>query len=90
MFEGYEAERLNFLQKLNADWLPYIHGETNMTDQQKQTVQLTSDAEPTAAKKSQSVLRVSQRTVENIIQTRTMIQRPPLINELKRQKNLRL
>ena len=36
-----------------------------MTDQQKQTVQLTSDAEPTAAKISQSVVGVSQRTVEN-------------------------
>ena len=36
-----------------------------MTDQQKQTVQLTSDAEPTAAKNSQTVVGVSQRTVEN-------------------------
>ena len=36
-----------------------------MTDQQNQTVQLTSDAEPTAAKISQSVVGVSQRTVEN-------------------------
>ena len=65
LFERYEAERLNFLQTLNADWLPYNHGETNMTDQQNQTVQLTSDAEPTAAKTSQSVLGVSQQTVEN-------------------------
>ena len=30
-----------------------------------QTVQLTSDAEPTAAKNSQTVVGVSQRTVEN-------------------------
>ena len=65
LLERYEAERINFLQTLNAEWLPYIHGETNMTDQQKQTVQLTSDAEPTAAKNSQSVVEVSQRTVEN-------------------------
>ena len=65
LFERYEAERLNFLQTLNAEWLPYIHGETNMTDQQNQTVQLTSDAEPTAAKIPQSVVGVSQRTVEN-------------------------
>ena len=65
LFEGYEAERINFLQKLNDYWLPYIHGETNMTDQQMQTVQLTSDAVPTAAKNSQSVVGVSQRTVEN-------------------------
>ena len=36
-----------------------------MTDQQNQTVQLTSDAKPTAAKNSQSVVGVSQRTVEN-------------------------
>ena len=36
-----------------------------MTDQQNQTVQLTSDAEPTAAKNSQSAVGVSQRTVEN-------------------------
>ena len=36
-----------------------------MTDQQNQTVQLTSDAEPTVAKNSQSVVGVSQRTVEN-------------------------
>ena len=63
--ESYEAEQLNFIQTLNANWLPYIHGETNTTDQQNQTVQLTSDAEPTNAKKSQSVAGVSQRTVEN-------------------------
>ena len=36
-----------------------------MTDQQNQTVQLTRDAEPTAAKTPQSVVGVSQRTVEN-------------------------
>ena len=36
-----------------------------MTDQQMQTVQLTGDAEPTAAKNSQTVVGVSQRTVEN-------------------------
>ena len=65
LFERYEAERLNFLQTLNAEWSPYIHGETNMTDQQNQTVQLTSDAEPTVAKISQSVVGVSQRSVEN-------------------------
>ena len=52
-------------QYLNAEWLPYIHGETNMTDQQNQTVQSTSDAEPTATKNSQSVVGVSQRNVEN-------------------------
>ena len=65
LFERYEVERLKFLQTLNADWLPYIHGETNMTDQQNQTAQLTSDAEPTAAKSSLSVVGVSQRTAEN-------------------------
>ena len=65
LFNRYEAERLNFLQTLNADWLPYIHGETNMTDQQNQTAQLISDAEPNAAKISQSVVGVSQRTVES-------------------------
>ena len=65
LFERYEAERLNFLQTLNADWLPFIHGEANMRDKQNQTVQLTSDAEPTAAKISQSVVGVSQRTAEN-------------------------
>ena len=65
LFERYEEQRINFLQTLNADWLPYIHGETNMTDQQMQTVQLTSDAEPTTAKNSQTVVGVSQRTVEN-------------------------
>ena len=65
LFERYEAERLNFLQKLNADWLPYIHGETDMTDQQNQTAQLTSDAELTAAKSSQFVVGVYQQTAEN-------------------------
>ena len=65
LFERYEAKRLNFLQKLNADWLPYIHGETKMTDQQMQTFQLTSDAEPTAAKNSRTIVGVSQRTVKN-------------------------
>ena len=65
LFERDETQRLNFLQTLNADWLPYTHGETNMTDQQNQITQLTSDAEPTAAKSSQSVVGVSQRTVEN-------------------------
>ena len=65
LFDRYEAERLNLLQTLNAESLPYNHGETNMTDQVNQTVQLTSHAEPTAAKISQSVVGVSQRTVEN-------------------------
>ena len=65
LFQRHEAERLNFLLTLNADWLPYIHGETNMTDQQNQNAQLTRDAEPTAAKTSQSVVGVPQRTVEN-------------------------
>ena len=78
------------MQTLNAYWLPYIHGETNKMNQQNQTVQLTSDAEPTAAKSSQSVAGVSQQNVEVENQTRTTNQRPPLINELKRQKNLRL
>ena len=64
-FEFQEAERFHFLQTLNADCLPYIHGETNMTDQQNQTVQLKSDAEPTAANTSQSSVWVSQRFVEN-------------------------
>ena len=59
------SQTTKFLQTLNADWLPYIDGETNMTDQQNQTAQLTIDAEPTAAKSSQSVAGVSQRTVEN-------------------------
>ena len=52
LFERYEAQRLILLQTSNADWLPYIHGETNMTDQQNQTTKLTSDEEPTAAKSS--------------------------------------
>ena len=60
-----KVETEKYFQYLNAEWLPYIHGETNLTDQQNHTVQLTSDAEPTAAKISQSVLGVSQRTVEN-------------------------
>ena len=36
-----------------------------MTDLQKQTLQLTSHAEPIASKNSQTVVGVSQRTVEN-------------------------
>ena len=65
LLERYEEQRLNFLKTLNADWLPYIYAETNMTDQQNQTVQLTSDAEPTVARNSQSVVGVSQQTVDN-------------------------
>ena len=65
-FKRHEAERLHFLQTLNTDWLPDIHQETHMTDQQNQSVQLASDAKPTAANTSQSVVGVSQRTVENI------------------------
>ena len=60
-----KIETEKYFQYLNAEWLPYIHGETNMTDQENQTVQLTSGAEPTAAKNSQSVVGVFQRTVEN-------------------------
>ena len=52
LFKRHEAERLYFLQTLNTDWLPDIYEETHMTDQQNQTVQLSSDAEPTAAKTS--------------------------------------
>ena len=62
-----KVETEKYIQYLNAEWLPYIYGETNMTDQQNQTVQLTSDAEPTAAMNSQSDVGVSQRTVENEI-----------------------
>ena len=29
-----KVETEKYLQYLNAEWLPYIHGETNMTDQQ--------------------------------------------------------
>ena len=65
LFGSYEAKRLGFLQTLNSDWLPYIHGETNKMYQQNQAAQLTSDAELTAAKTSHSVVGVSQRTVEN-------------------------
>ena len=60
-----KVETEKCFQYLNAEWLPYIHGETNMTVQQNQNVQLTSDAEPTAATKSQSVVGVSQRIAEN-------------------------
>ena len=65
LFERYEAQQLYLLQTLIADWLPYIHGETSKTDQQNQTAKMTSDAEPTAAKSSQSVLGVFQRTAEH-------------------------
>ena len=61
LFERHEAERMKFLKTLNA----FGYGETNMTDQQNENAQLTGDAEPTAAKISQSVIGVSQRTVEN-------------------------
>ena len=59
-----KLETEKYFQYLNADRLPYFIGETNMTDQQNQTAQLTSDAELTAAKSSQSVAGVSQRTAE--------------------------
>ena len=90
IFLRRKIETEKYFQYLNAEWLPYIHGETNMTDPQNQTVQLTSDAEPTAAKNSQSVVGVSQRTVENGNPNTDNDSRPPLINELKRQKNMLL
>ena len=55
-----KVETEKYFQYLNAEWIPYIHGETNKKDKQNQTVQLTSDAEPTAAKNSQSVVGVCQ------------------------------
>ena len=61
----HKVETEKYFQYLNAEWLPYINGEKTMTDQQNQTVQLTSDVEPTAARNSQSVVGDSQRTVEN-------------------------
>ena len=48
LFDCYEAERLNFLQKLNADWLPYIHGETNMSNQQSQSTLHANEEQPPA------------------------------------------
>ena len=48
LFERYEAERLNFLQKLNADWLPYIHGETNISSQQSQSTLHAHEEQPPA------------------------------------------
>ena len=50
LFEHYEAERLNFLQNLNADWLPYIHGETNMSSQQSQSTLHANEEQPPANK----------------------------------------
>ena len=90
LFERYEAERLKFLQKLNADWLPYIQGETNMTDQQNQTAQLTSDAEPTAAKSSQFVVGVSQQTAERGNPNKDNYSKSSSDKRAKKQKSLRL
>ena len=90
LFECQEAERLNFLQTINADWLPYINGETNKRDQQNQTAQLTNDAEPTATKTSQCVVGVSHQTYENGNSNKDNDSKAALLNELKRQKILRL
>ena len=46
MFERYEAEQLSFLQTLNANWLPYIHGEKIMPNQQSHSTASASEAEP--------------------------------------------
>ena len=46
LFERYEADRLNFLQTLNANWLSYIHGERIMPNQQTHSTVSASEAEP--------------------------------------------
>ena len=46
MFGRYKAEQLNFLQKLNADWLPYIHGQKIMSNQQSHSTVSESESNP--------------------------------------------
>ena len=46
LFERCETERLNFLQEINADWLPYIHGRKIMSNQQSHSTVSASEAEP--------------------------------------------
>ena len=38
----------NYFQYLNADWLPYIHGQTNMSSQQSQSTLHANEEQPPA------------------------------------------
>ena len=61
-----------------------------MTDQQNKISQLPSEAEPTAAKTSQSVLGNSQRIAEHGNPNRDIESKAHSDKLAKRQKNLRL
>ena len=85
-----KIETGKYFQYLNAQWLPYIHGETNVTDQQNRTVQLKSNAVPTAAKNSQSVVGVFQRTSEHGNPNKDNDSKASSDKRAKKQKSLRL
>ena len=43
-----KLEREKYFQYLNAEWLPYIHGETNMSSQQSQSTLHANEKQPPA------------------------------------------
>ena len=43
-----KLETEKYFQYLNADWLPYIHGETNMSSQQSQSTIHANEEQPPA------------------------------------------
>ena len=43
-----KLEREKYFQYLNAEWLPYIHGETNMSSQQSQSTLHANEEQPPA------------------------------------------
>ena len=46
LYRGHKIQQREFFINLEADWLSYIHGQTNMADQQNQTPLQSRAAEP--------------------------------------------
>ena len=62
-----KLETEKYFQNLNAEWLPYIHGETNMSSQQSQSTLHANEEQPPANNVHQN------KTLEFQSSTKTMV-----------------
>ena len=64
LYRRHKTQQREFFIILEADWLPYIHGQTSMTDQQNPTPLQSRAAEPND-KVPRSMGETSQVSVKN-------------------------
>ena len=64
LYRRHKIQRREFFINLEADWLPYIHGQTSMADQQNQTPLQSRAAEPNG-RVPRSLGETSQACIKN-------------------------